>query len=157
MTRTTAREIALHIGFSVVANERFPDEALDEFFEKVHYDSLAAESELYAEYPDSRQMDYIRRLVQLVFDHRIELNALIEKYSRGWKMERISRTAAAIMRCAMCEILYMDDVPNAAAINEAVEIAKKYEDADVVSFINGVLGGFMRGELGESTEEAAEE
>lgn len=49
-----------------------------------------------------------------------ELNHMIEKYARGWRLERISRTAAAIMRCAMCEILYMDDVPNAAAINEAV-------------------------------------
>jgi N utilization substance protein B len=54
--------------------------------------------------------------------------------------------AAAILRTAMYEVLYMPDVPYRAAINEALELAKKYEDRDVVSFINGVLGGFIEGE-----------
>ena len=85
-----------------------------------------------------------------------ELNHMIEKYARGWKLERISRIAAAIMRCAMCEILYMDDVPNAAAINEAVELAKGYEEPETVAFINGVLGSFMRGEVAPSEEAEAE-
>ena len=52
----------------------------------------------------------------------------IEKYAVGWKFERIPLVASAIMRVAMYEILYMPEIPNAAAINEAVEIAKKYED-----------------------------
>ena len=52
----------------------------------------------------------------------------------------------------MCEILYLPDVPEAAAINEAVELAKKYEDAETVSFINGVLGGFVRGRAAETEE-----
>jgi N utilization substance protein B len=82
----------------------------------------------------------------------VELDAYIEKYAKGWKVGRISKTAAAIIRTAMCEILYMPDVPNAAAINEAVELAKGYEDEDVVAFINGVLGGFIRGEV-ENKEE----
>ena len=55
--------------------------------------------------------------------------------------------AAAIMRTAMYEVLYMPDIPNAAAINEAVEIAKKYESAEVVSFVNGILGTFVRTEF----------
>lgn len=147
MTRTTAREIALQLGFSVVMTESFAGDVLDSFFEEEHYHSLGGESQLFAEYPDAKQMDYIRRLVKLIFDHRVELDAYIEKYAKGWRVERISKTASAIMRCAMCEILYMDDVPNAAAINEAVELAKGYEDEDVVAFINGVLGGFVRGEV----------
>ena len=49
----------------------------------------------------------------------------------------------------MFEILYLPEVPNGAAINEAVEIAKHYEDDKVVSFINGILGSFVRGECGE--------
>ena len=77
----------------------------------------------------------------------IKERAYIEKYARGWKTERISRTAGAILRCAMSEILWMPEVPNAAAINEAVELAKKYEDEDTVSFINGILGSFVRKEL----------
>ena len=71
-------------------------------------------------------------------------------------MERISRTALAVLRCAICEILYMDDVPASAAINEAVELAKGYDEPDTVSFINGVLGGFMRGEFPGNTESAGE-
>ena len=57
------------------------------------------------------------------------------------------------MRCAMCEILYMDDVPNAAAINEAVQLAKGYEEPETVAFINGVLGSFVRGEVEPEAEE----
>ena len=51
------------------------------------------------------------------------------------------------MRLAMYEILYMPEIPNGAAINEAVEIAKKYEAPDVVRFINGILGSFVRAEI----------
>lgn len=153
MTRTTAREIAVQLGFSLVMTEQFADELMDEFFDHEHYETLGKENPLYAEYPEKKQMEYIRALVQLIFDHRVELDAYIEKYSRGWKVGRISKTAAAIMRCAMCEILYMPDIPNAAAINEAVEMAKGYEDEDVVAFINGVLGGFIRGEVEAKEEE----
>ena len=67
----------------------------------------------------------------------------------GWKFERIPLVASAIMRVAMYEILYMPEIPNAAAINEALEIAKKYEDEKVVSFMNGILGSFVRQECGE--------
>ena len=152
MTRTTAREIAVQLGFSVVMTEQFAEDVLDEFFEAEHYETLGKENPLFAELPDETQMEYIRTLVGLVFAHRVELDAYIEKYAKGWKVGRISKTAAAIIRTAMCEILYMPDVPNAAAINEAVELAKGYEDEDVVAFINGVLGGFIRGEV-ENKEE----
>ena len=57
--------------------------------------------------------------------------------------------ASAIMRVAMYEILYMPEIPNSAAINEALEIAKKYEDEKVVAFVNGILGSFVRMECGE--------
>ena len=57
--------------------------------------------------------------------------------------------ASAIMRVAMFEILYMPDIPHGVAINEAVEIAKKYEAEEVTKFINGILGSFLRGEIKE--------
>ena len=147
MTRTAAREIAILLGFSVVSGEGTAEEQMERFFSEEHYASLAEENPLFAEYPDAQQMTYIRTLVGLIAAHRAELDAYIEKYARGWKADRISRTASAVLRCAMSEILWMPEVPNAAAINEAVELAKKYEDADTVAFINGVLGGFVRGEL----------
>jgi len=73
----------------------------------------------------------------------------IEKYAKGWRFERISLVASAIMRVAMYEILYMADIPQGAAISEAVEIAKKYETPEVAKFINGILGSFARGEVKE--------
>ena len=57
------------------------------------------------------------------------------------------------MRVAMFEILYMQDIPNSASINEAVEIAKKYETPETVKFINGILGTFVRQELPEAAEQ----
>lgn len=152
MNRRNAREIALQLGFAVVASEDFAQDALDEFFAPEHYETLRQESDIFAEYPDEKQMEYIRRLVGLVYDYKVQLDAYIEKYSHGWKVSRISKMANAIMRCAICEVLYMDDVPPAAAINEAVELAKSYVDAETVSFINGVLGGFMRGEHADAAE-----
>ena len=145
MTRTTAREIAIQLGFSAAATGDEPHETLDRFFEKEHYESLAQEDELYSQFPDDRQMEYITRLVTLIDEHRDEIDNEIRSYARGWKLERISRTALAVLRCALCEILYMEDIPDSAAINEAVELAKGYDEPDTVAFVNGVLGGFMRG------------
>jgi len=152
MKRNTAREIAIQLGFASAASKIEAEELMDRFFSEEHYASLAAEDELFSEYPDKKQMEYIRRLTQLMVENRSEIDGFIERYAKGWKLERISKTALAVMRCAICEILYMDDVPNKSAINEAVELCKGYDDPDVVSFVNGVLGGFMRGELNTETE-----
>jgi len=154
MTRTVAREIAILLGFTVTSNAENADETMERFFEQEHYASMATENEVFSELPDARQMEYIKTVVHLISDHRAELDAYIEKYARGWKVTRISRTAAAILRCAMCEILWLPDVPDAAAINEAVELAKKYENEDVVSFINGILGSFVRGEVSGAAEQS---
>lgn len=145
MTRTMAREIAIQLGFAAAATGEAPAEVLERFFEQEHYESLAQEDELYAQAPSKSQREYITRLVTLIDEHRDEIDAQIRQYSKGWKLERISKTALAVLRCALCEILYMDDIPNAAAINEAVELAKGYDEPDTVAFVNGVLGGFMRG------------
>ena len=145
MTRKTARELAIQLGFSAAATGDKPHEILDRFFEPEHYESLAQENELYAQFPDERQMEYITRLVTLIDEHRDEIDNEIRTYAKGWKLERISRTALAVLRCALCEILYMEDIPDSAAINEAVELAKGYDEPDTVAFVNGVLGGFMRG------------
>ena len=129
---------------------------LDDFFSDEYYGSLSSEQELFSDYPDKKQMAYIRTLTTLVSEKREELDAYIERYAHGWKPERISRTALAVLRCAICEILYMDEVPNAAAINEAVELDKNYDEPDTVAFVNGVLGGFMRGEFPDTAAQEQE-
>jgi N utilization substance protein B len=149
MTRTNARELAIQLGFAAAATGEDPQQILDRFFDEEHYASLAAEDALYRERPDDAQLAYIRRLTTLIAEHRTEIDEYIGRYAKGWKVERISRTALAVLRCALCEILYMDDIPDAAAINEAVELAKGYDKPDTVAFVNGVLGGFMRAERAE--------
>ena len=150
MTRTTAREIAIQLGFAAAATGEKPSELLDRFFEESHYATLSTEDELYRELPDDTQMQYIRRLTALTDEHREEIDEEIRRHLKGWKLERISRTALAVLRTALCEILYMEDIPDAAAINEAVELAKGYDEPDTVAFINGVLGAFMRARQKES-------
>ena len=147
MTRSAARELAIQLSFAAAASGREPEELADEFFSEEHFASLAGENELYAELPDKRQMDYIRRLTALIAEKREELDGYIERYAKDWRVDRLSRTALAVLRCAICEILYLEDVPAGAAINEAVELDKKYDEPDTVAFVNGVLGGFVRGEL----------
>ena len=154
MTRTAAREIAVQLCFAAAAADQDPRELAGRFFEPEHYESLAQESELFRELPDERQMDYILRLTALCAERREEIDALIERYARGWRVERISRTALAVMRCAVCEILYFDDVPAGAAINEAVELDKNYDEPETVAFVNGVLGAFVRAELPKQAEQA---
>jgi N utilization substance protein B len=130
------------IAEEISAEEMVQEEELTE--EK--FALIGAEEPLYAEFPDAAQEQYIRTLVSGVFDHCPELDDYISRYSVGWSFARIPRVAAAIMRVAMYEVLYMPEVPNAAAIDAAVEIAKGYESEQVVSFINGILGTFVRTE-----------
>ena len=147
MTRTVAREIAVRLCFSLAENPSDPSELLGSVFEEGYYSTLRAEDELYADNPDDRQIEYMTRLVKGVHEHSAELDGYIDKYSAGWKFGRISRTAVAIMKVAMFEVLYMTDIPDRAAINEAVEMAKHYETPETVAFINGILGSFSRAEV----------
>ena len=149
MVRNTAREIAIHLSYELSFTNKPIDELLDERLTKESFAVLAEEDALYQEAPNAKQAEYIRRLVKGVDEHAAELDGYIEKYAKGWKFSRIPLVASAIMRVAMYEILYMQDIPNGAAINEAVEIAKKYETPETVKFINGILGKFVRSEAAE--------
>ena len=161
MTRNTAREIATHRAYELSFNDLPVEEFLDLQLSGESFAALAPEHPVYEERPNAKQEEYIRRLVSGVAEHAAELDADIEKYAKGWRFERISlvasaimrgamyEMASAIMRVAMYEMLYMADIPAGVAINEAVEIAKHYESPEVVKFINGILGSFARGELKE--------
>ena len=86
------------------------------------------------------------RLAETAAEHIEELDDAIEKRLKGWKLGRISRVSHALLRLAVCEMLYFGDIPVGASINEAVELAKIYGDADAPKFINGVLGAIAREE-----------
>ena len=146
MTRTNAREIAVHLTFELSFTNQTTDELLASALTRTTFALIGEEEPLYAEYPNAKQKEYIAGLVKGVYEHCPELDEYIARYAIGWSFSRLPRVAVAIMRVAMYEILYMQDIPNAAAINEAVELTKHYEDPDVVSFVNGILGSFVRKE-----------
>ena len=149
MIRNVAREIAMHLSFELSFTDLSADELLEQRLSGPRFEALAPEYEVYGELPGPSQREYICKLVKGISLHSYELDQYIEKYAKGWRFERIPLVAGAIMRVAMYEILYMPEIPNGAAINEAVEIAKKYESPDVVRFINGILGSFVRSETEE--------
>ena len=149
MTRSEAREIAMRLCCGISTSGRDAGEALEEIFDKEYYTSLADEDPLYKNYPDKKQADYISRLITGIGQHNAEIDQYISRYSSGWEFHRISRTALAIMKVAMYEVMYMTDIPDSVAINEAVELAKKYEEPETVPFVNGVLGTFYRQEVSQ--------
>lgn len=93
--------------------------------------------------------DYARSIALGVEEKKDNLDELIEKYSKGWKVKRLPKVNLAILRLAAYEILFVDDVPESVAINEAVELAKKYSGESDYSFINGVLGALVKNEVKE--------
>ena len=157
MTRSNAREIAIHFIFELSFSKESAQSLLEEFLTPEAFARLGEEEPLYAQFPNAKQKDYIANLVTGVYQHSGELDGYIEQYAQGWRFSRIDRVAVAIMRCSMYEILYMPDVPNSASINEAVEIAKGYETPEACAFINGILGSFVREQVGEQTPEGETE
>lgn len=139
----------MHLSYASVMNPLPVREQLDQLFDPEYYATLAGEDEAYAQEADPRQEEYIRRVAAGVAEHGPELDAYIEKYAKNWKFERISRVCAAILRVALFEILYLPEVPYKAAANEAVNLAKLYEDQPTASFVNGILASFIREERGE--------
>ncbi len=147
MNRTEAREIAVRLCYEVSARDCDAREVLDHFFDGAYYETLADEDKVFATYPDGRQRAYIERLVLGIGEPSAELDGYVEKYARNWRFGRISRTALAVLKTGMYEMLYMPDIPTGVAVNEAVEIAKKYDEPETVAFVNGILGSFSREEL----------
>ena len=154
MNRSTAREIAVHFVFELAFSNETARQLLDRELTPEGFARRAQDEPMYAEFPGQGELDYITRLVLGAGSHGAELDGYIQKYAKGWEFSRISLVASAIMRVAMYEVLYMPEIPNGAAVNEAVEIAKKYESPEVVRFINGILGSFVREEAADSAAPA---
>ena len=84
-------------------------------------------------------MAFSERLVKGVEQHREDLDRIIERYASHWKVDRMTHVDRSILRIATYELLYCDDIPPKVAINEAIDIGKKYGSEDSGAFINGVL------------------
>ena len=144
MTRTNAREIVAQLVYEMGFRDDDARTLVREHLDPDYYATLKDESDAYEESPSGKQVEYIQSTVCGIREKQDELDGYISKYAIGWNLGRISKTARAIMQLAMYECLCVHDVPVSAAINEAVELTRKYEDEDVVAFVNGILGAFAR-------------
>ena len=95
------------------------------------------------------QKNYIEGLLNTALKNLDKIDQLIEKYTKGWKINRLPKVTLSVLRVAICEIMYFDDIPDGIAINEAVELAKKYNDEKNGKFANGVLSSVSKGKLDE--------
>ena len=144
MTRANARELAVHLIYGRDFTGEEPGAVVATRLNKEYYKLLSEENEVYAERPSRAQMGYLDNVVSGVANRAEDLNELIQKFSIGWDVSRISKLARSIMQLAIFEIMYMDDVPTGVAVSEAVRLAKKYDGDDTGSFVNGILGSFVR-------------
>ena len=146
MTRSNARELVLHLILDMDYTKNPSEAVVETRLEKEYYATLQEENDIYAERPNKKQMDYIHQVSAGIQEKDEELREYIAKYAIGWNVNRISRLARAILELAIYEILYVEDVPTGVAVNEAMNLVKKYETEEIAGFVNGILGAFVRGE-----------
>ena len=144
MTRGNARELAVHLIYGRNFTGEEPNTVVETRLEKEYYNKLAEENDVYAERPSRAQRAYIDAITAGVASREEDLDEIIQKFSIGWDVKRISRLTRCVIQLAIYEILYVDDVPTGVAISEAVRLAKKYDGDDTGSFVNGILGSFAR-------------
>jgi N utilization substance protein B len=129
MKRRRAREYALQILFQREFSDPPPD--LEVFWQ----DQADVPGEV---------RGYAEAIVRGTEEHREAVDAEIRRTAEHWVMERMAAVDRNILRLAAYELLFRDDIPPAVAINEALEIAKKYSSSESVSFLNGVLDRIAR-------------
>ena len=129
MSRKVARERAFKILFAVDIGENTVEDAY----------------ELVVPYlAEIKQKDFILKEVQGVLENIKEIDDVINKFSSDWSVSRMAGTDRNILRLAVYEILFSEDIPISVAINEAVEIAKKYCEEQSYKFVNGLLGSIAK-------------
>ncbi len=128
MTRSAARDLAFHLIFE----RAFREEAIEEIIADAEEARAIEEDE------------FALALTNCINDHLAEIDAEIDRYSDKWKVNRLPKVSLTVLRLAIGEMLYFRDIPVAATINEAVELAKKYSMQEDAAYINGVLGAFAK-------------
>ncbi len=126
--RTKARELALQILYQADVTQVDAKELVDEFFAM----EVSAQE-------DSSVRDYARELALSIWERREEIDREISQYATNWHLDRMATVDRNVLRLAGFELMFRNDIPPKVAINEAVELAKKYGDLDSGKFVNGVL------------------
>ncbi len=93
------------------------------------------------DFRDIQENDYVKSVYFGVHEHLSEIDEMIVRHSNGWKPSRISPISRSAIRLCIYEMLYLEDIPKAVSLNEAIELVKKYDDEKMKAFVNGLLNG----------------
>ena len=132
MKRQKSREKAMELLFSMELSKNTYEETIETFIEDYEMDLKTID------------VDYIKNVVKVVTDNLEDIDSRIVNALVNWKLDRVSKVNLIILRLAVGEMLFVDDVPGSVAINEAVELTKKYSDEKSTSFVNGVLDKVLK-------------
>lgn len=135
MARKTARQVAMQLIYQYELGGDGVSSTIEESMDK----------------PDlnAEDMVYIQEMLDGTMDKQDELDDLVARYAVGWKPERIAKVDLSILRLAIFEMLFREDIPESVSINEAIELAHTYSTPEAASFINGILGSVSRAPKGE--------
>ena len=125
-------------------NRREARRAAFELLFETEFKSAEAREDIFdlsSEVRDIEADPYIKAVYFGVFEHLEEIDAMIVRHSNGWKPSRISPVSRCAIRLCIYEMLYMNDIPAAVSLNEAIELVKKYDDMKMRAFVNGLLNG----------------
>ncbi|MDF2608618.1 MAG: NusB antitermination factor [Lachnospiraceae bacterium] len=129
------REIREHLFRMLFRRDFYAETELNEQID-FYFESL--------EEPKEEDMQYLKMRFHLILDKIAEIDKTLEEISSGWKLNRMGKVDLTVMRIAIFEILFDDSIPNKVAVNEAVEIAKKFGGDSSGSFVNGVLAKLLK-------------
>lgn len=135
MGRKEARDGAFKMLYQLDINSNEHETALQNFFDE--YDFTKGDKA------------YITEVVNGVFSHIEEIDTIIVEATKSWTLNRISLVDKAILRLAVYEMYYREDIPDSISIYEAVELAKLYDSPKAGGFVNGLLRGILRKKEGE--------
>jgi N utilization substance protein B len=144
-TRRRAREFALQILYQLDLQEQLGDEQGITLFWK---NFATQQTEEASAADDAEARPFAEQLVRGVREHLGDIDGRIQSASRNWRLERMARVDRNLLRLAVYELAYAGDVPAKVAINEAIEIAKRFGTSESSAFVNGILDR-CREELGK--------
>ncbi len=133
----TRRELREHV-FLMLFRRDFYD-SLDELKDQAQLYLDEAETPI-----DDSEKEYLKNKVNAIYELVTSLDEKINEVAKGWKTKRMSKVDLTIIRLALYEMQYDEDVPEKVAINEGVELAKKFGGDDSPSFVNGILARLVR-------------
>ncbi len=137
MSRRNAREQALVLLYQCDLRKKDPQEIWNDFqcFSDFEEDTIVLEP---------KDTDFVREELEGVWEHLTEIDEIINRNSHRWEIGRLSAPLRAILRIAVYEIKYREDIPEAVSVNEAIELSKSYDNPEAGAFVNGILAGVLK-------------